>query len=39
MTRKKQSYSKEFKAEAVRTVLENQLSISEGPAYPFLKGL
>ncbi|HAP0140716.1 TPA: transposase [Escherichia coli] len=30
MTRKKQSYSKEFKAEAVRTVLENQLSISEG---------
>ncbi len=26
---KKQSYSKEFKAEAVRTVLENQLSISE----------
>lgn len=30
MTRKNQSYSKEFKAEAVRTVLENQLSISEG---------
>lgn len=30
MTRKTQSYSKEFKAEAVRTVLENQLSISEG---------
>ncbi|WP_141031089.1 IS3 family transposase [Escherichia coli] len=30
MTRKPQSYSKEFKAEAVRTVLENQLSISEG---------
>ncbi len=25
-----QRYSKEFKAEAVRTVLENQLSISEG---------
>lgn len=30
MTRKNQSYSKEFKAEAVKTVLENQLSISEG---------
>lgn len=30
MTRKNQSYSKEFKAEAVRTILENQLSISEG---------
>lgn len=30
MTRKNQSYSKEFKVEAVRTVLENQLSISEG---------
>lgn len=30
MTRKNQSYSKEFKAEAVRTVFENQLSISEG---------
>ncbi|EIQ15817.1 transposase family protein [Shigella flexneri K-315] len=28
--RKNQRYSKEFKAEAVRTVLENQLSISEG---------
>ncbi|STE53377.1 IS600 orfAB' transposase [Escherichia coli] len=28
--RKTQRYSKEFKAEAVRTVLENQLSISEG---------
>ncbi|EHJ7466092.1 transposase [Salmonella enterica] len=27
---KKPKYSKEFKAEAVRTVLENQLSISEG---------
>ncbi len=27
---KTQRYSKEFKAEAVRTVLENQLSISEG---------
>ncbi len=30
MSRKAQRYSKEFKAEAVRTVLENQLSISEG---------
>ncbi|WP_134802407.1 IS3-like element IS600 family transposase [Shigella boydii] len=30
MSRKNQRYSKEFKAEAVRTVLENQLSISEG---------
>ncbi|EEY8759494.1 transposase [Escherichia coli] len=30
MSRKTQHYSKEFKAEAVRTVLENQLSISEG---------
>lgn len=30
MTRKNQSYSKEFKVETVRTVLENQLSISEG---------
>lgn len=30
MSRKIQRYSKEFKAEAVRTVLENQLSISEG---------
>ncbi|MCW3759922.1 IS3-like element IS600 family transposase [Shigella flexneri] len=30
MSRKTQRYSKEFKAEAVRTVLENQLSISEG---------
>lgn len=30
MTRKPQIYSKEFQAEAVRTVLENQLSISEG---------
>ncbi|EFY4199110.1 transposase, partial [Shigella flexneri] len=28
MGRKTQRYSKEFKAEAVRTVLENQLSIS-----------
>ncbi|EFY9967356.1 transposase, partial [Shigella boydii] len=27
MSRKNQRYSKEFKAEAVRTVLENQLSI------------
>ncbi len=27
MSRKTQRYSKEFKAEAVRTVLENQLSI------------
>ncbi|KGA00748.1 transposase family protein [Shigella flexneri] len=32
---KTQRYSKEFKAEAVRTVLENQLSISEGASdYP-----
>ncbi|WP_146625786.1 transposase, partial [Shigella sonnei] len=30
MSRKTQRYSKEFKAEAVRTVPENQLSISEG---------
>ncbi|EJH0149951.1 transposase, partial [Escherichia coli] len=30
MSRKTQRYSKEFKAEAVRTVLENQFSISEG---------
>ncbi|WP_074014269.1 transposase, partial [Escherichia coli] len=30
MSRKTKRYSKEFKAEAVRTVLENQLSISEG---------
>lgn len=30
MSRKTQRYSKKFKAEAVRTVLENQLSISEG---------
>ncbi len=30
MSRKTQRYPKEFKAEAVRTVLENQLSISEG---------
>ncbi len=30
MSKKTQRYSKEFKAEAVRTVLENQLSISEG---------
>ncbi len=29
MSRKNQSYSKEFKAEAARTVPENQLSISE----------
>ncbi|WP_073268110.1 transposase, partial [Escherichia coli] len=28
MSRKTQRYSKEFKAEAVRTVLENQLKIS-----------
>ncbi len=35
MSRKTQRYSKEFKAEAVRTVLENQLSISEGASeYP-----
>ncbi|KFZ96245.1 transposase family protein [Shigella flexneri] len=40
MSRKTQRYSKEFKAEAVRTVLENQLSISEGaPDYLFLKAL
>ncbi|EIJ16507.1 hypothetical protein EC900105_5866 [Escherichia coli 900105 (10e)] len=34
-------YSKEFKAEAVRTVLENQLSISckALPDYLFLKAL
>lgn len=30
MIRKKQSYSKEFKTEAVKTVLKNQLSISKG---------
>lgn len=30
MSRKNQRYSTEFKAEAVRTVLENQLSLSEG---------
>ncbi len=30
MTRKTQSYSKEFKAEAVKTVLEHGLSINEG---------
>lgn len=30
MSRKTQRYSKKFKAEVVRTVLENQLSISEG---------
>ncbi|EPO6253782.1 IS3 family transposase [Salmonella enterica subsp. enterica serovar Bareilly] len=30
MTRKNQSYSKEFKAEAIKTVLEKKLSISEG---------
>ncbi len=30
MTRKTQSYSKEFKAEAVKTVLEQELSINEG---------
>ncbi len=40
MSRKTQRYSKEFKAEAVRTVLENQLSISEGASYYlFLKAL
>ncbi len=40
MSRKTQRYSKEFKAEAVRTVLENQLSISEGASrYLFLKAL
>ncbi len=30
MTRKTQRYSKEFRAEAIRTVLEQGLSISEG---------
>lgn len=30
MTRKIRRYSKEFKAEAVRTVLEQGLSVSEG---------
>ncbi|EPN3818121.1 transposase, partial [Shigella boydii] len=30
MSRKTQRYSTEFKAEAVKTVPENQLSISEG---------
>ncbi len=30
MSRKNQRYSTEFKAEAVKTVPENQLSISEG---------
>ena len=30
MSRQTQRYTKEFKAEAVRTVLKNQLSISEG---------
>ncbi|EPY9735090.1 transposase, partial [Shigella flexneri] len=30
MSRKAQRYSTEFKAEAVKTVPENQLSISEG---------
>lgn len=30
MTRKNHSYSKEFKAEAIKTVLEKKLSISEG---------
>jgi transposase len=30
MTRKTQSYSKEFKAEAIKTVLEQGLSINEG---------
>ncbi len=34
MSRKTQRYSKEFKAEAVRTVLENQLSISEDNGLP-----
>ncbi|SPZ79952.1 IS600 ORF1 [Shigella dysenteriae] len=38
MSRKTQRYSKEFKAEAVRTVLENQLrSVKALPDYPFLK--
>lgn len=32
MTRKPQHYSKEFKAEATKTVLEQGLSISEGAA-------
>lgn len=31
MTRKNQSYSKEFKAEAIKTVLKQRLSISKGP--------
>lgn len=30
MTRKTQRYSKEFRAEAVKTVLEQGLSISQG---------
>nr|AAK18585.1 IS600 orfA, fragment [Shigella flexneri 5a str. M90T] len=36
MSRKTRRYSKEFKAEAVRTVLENQLSISEDASRLFL---
>ena len=40
MSRKTQRYSKEFKAEAVRTVLENQLSsVKALPDYLFLKAL
>ncbi len=38
MSRKTQRYSKEFKAEAVRTVLENQLSISDNGLPPPEKG-
>ena len=38
MSRKTQRYSKKFKAEAVRTVLENQLSISEGASISLPEG-
>ncbi len=38
MSRKTQRYSKEFKAEAVRTVLENQLSIRDNGLPPPEKG-
>ncbi|WP_074014293.1 transposase, partial [Escherichia coli] len=39
MSRKTQRYSKELKAETVRTVLENKLSISEGASrLPLLEG-
>ncbi|HCQ3813678.1 TPA: hypothetical protein OKD72_004707 [Escherichia coli] len=37
MTRKPQSYSKEFKAEALITALENQLSIIEDASRFFIK--